>query len=82
MRYIVFLVMLTGCTDAYWDASIGSLGSTANIECFSGGRLIHSSQSTGKVESFEGGGFVWRATDGTTIKTFADCFVTYKKGGQ
>lgn len=79
MKYIVLLVSFVGigCTDATLG-SIGSLGESSDVECFSGGQSIFKDRSTGKVEMLEGGGWHYRSVDGAYVRTFADCFVRVK----
>lgn len=83
MKYLLTLffmsVILTGCTDASWDANFGSLGEKADVTCYSGGKIVFEDRSTGQVMPLEGGGWAFRDTQGNIVKTFADCFVIYKK---
>lgn len=79
MKLLIVLigVLFVGCTDADWDVEVKSIGRSAHITCYSGGKIIFESQSTGQVTVLSGGGWGFRSTDGKIVKTFADCFVIY-----
>jgi len=77
--WIIIALTTAGCTDAVWDSTLGALGESANVKCYSGGQKIFEAQTTGKVGSLQGGGWAFRTTDGRVIQTFADCFVDFKK---
>jgi hypothetical protein len=49
---VSFVLALTGCTDATM-ASLGALGSPADITCYSGTAVIYKGRSTGKVATVE-----------------------------
>ena len=58
MKHILLLLLLTGC-----DTTIGkltSIGSTADIICYSGGKLILETESTGKVVSEGDSGYYFK----------------------
>lgn len=78
LRIIVLVsaALMVGCTDAT-IGSIGALGESAEIVCYSGGEKIFQDKSTGKVEVMEGGGgWHYKSQNGPYVRTFADCFVT------
>ena len=76
---ILIAILITGCTDAEWDARVASLGEVHQVDCYSGGQKIFEAQTSGKVLGLEGGGWAFRTTDNRFVKTFADCFVWYRK---
>lgn len=78
-KVILLTLFLTGCTDAIWDAGVASYGESHQVDCYSGGQKIFESHTTGKVLSLDGGGWAFRTTDNRFVKTFADCFVWYRK---
>lgn len=77
MKYILLLLLLSGC-----DATIGkltSIGSTADITCYSGGKLILETESTGKVVSENGSGYYFKdKKDGRMTEVDAACIIKYK----
>jgi hypothetical protein len=74
---IVVAVALVGCTDASRSA-LGTLGSEADIVCYSGGRAVFSDRSTGKILGSESGaGVYYRSKNsGRYVRAYADCIVT------
>ena len=72
----VFLFM--GCTDARCS-KITSLGDSAEIECYSGGKLIYKGKSTGKVSSEKSsdGYFFLDAKDQRLKEVSGNCVITY-----
>ena len=52
IRLLVLTLLLTcsACTDATWD-KYRVLGDSAEVKCYSGGKLIFHGVSTGKVEN-------------------------------
>ena len=49
--FLIFaLIALSACTDATWD-KYSVLGKSAEVKCYSGGKLIFHALSTGKVEN-------------------------------
>lgn len=79
MKYLILLLILCGCTDAQWDGIIESYNEVHDVSCYSGGQEIFKAKTTGKVTSLSGGGWAFRTTDNRFVKTFADCFVSFKK---
>ena len=77
MKYILLLLLLSGC-----DATIGkltSIGSTADIICYSGDKLILKTESTGKVVSENGSGYYFKdKKDGRMTEVDAACIIKYK----
>ncbi len=76
---LVLFLFIAGCTDAEWDSQIADYSEAHTVDCYSGGQKIFEATSTGKVMNLEGGGWAFRTTDGRFVKTFADCFVWFKK---
>ena len=68
-----------GCTDAFMG-KVASLGSSATIECYSGGKLIYSGTSTGKVSSEQNSdGYFFRDEDtGNVMEVSGNCVITYE----
>jgi len=58
--------LMFGCTDAK-IASIGALGTSAKVECFSGGKTIYKGVSTGRVASLESSDG-WEFKDAATME--------------
>lgn len=75
LLFVIALGFLAACTDAE-RASWGSLGEESTIQCYSGGQVVFSDESTGKVVSGEQGVYFRSKTTGSYIKTFADCVIT------
>ena len=76
---ILAILAIAGCTDAT-RGKLFSLGSSAEIKCYSGGIVIYDGESTGKVRSEEnsdGYYFVDKAT-GATMEVSGNCVITYK----
>ena len=69
---------LAGCTDAE-RSRWGSYGSSATVQCFSGGTVIYDGKSTGKVLSESGSdGYFFRDQKDNRLKEVSgDCIVTY-----
>lgn len=75
MKYLGLLILL-GCTDARLK-QYTTIGSTANVTCYSGGKIIYEGQSTGKV-STESQSDGWYFVDSKTsklIRVSADCVI-------
>ena len=51
-KFILAATMLSGCTDAMFS-KISTIGSKAEVKCYSGSRLIFWGISTGKVSNEE-----------------------------
>ena len=77
MKYILLLLLLSGS-----DATIGkltSIGSAADIVCYSGGKLILETESTGKVISENGSGYDFKdKKDNRMTEVDAACIIKYK----
>lgn len=67
------LSVLTSCT----DAKIETYGSTGNITCYSGGKVIYTGVSTGKIGTEEGSDgwyFMEQGTD-SLVRVSGDCVI-------
>lgn len=67
---------IVGCTDARM-AGFTSIGSAAEVKCYSGGKETYSGRSTGKVattQNSDGWEFV-DATTGKFMRVSGDCIV-------
>ncbi len=76
---IAAALLAMACTDAECS-KYGALGSNAEVECYSGGKLIYSGTSSGKVASegqSDGYYFRDRAT-GRIVEVSADCVFRLK----
>lgn len=78
MKMLITLSMLAlaGCTNAEWS-QLTSLGSPADIICYSGGKVIYQGRSTGKVstESGSDGWFFQDASDNRLVRVSGQCVV-------
>lgn len=83
MKAPLFLLvaLVAGC-DA-WAGKVGSLGSEAHIECWSGDTIIYSGRSTGKVMNSESsdGYYFLDAKTRVLTEVSGNCIVTYGKEG-
>lgn len=79
MKYLLLLLVLTGCSDAF-IGSIASLGEKRSIRCYSGGVLVYEGTTTDKIENEKGSdGYYFTTINGEYIKISADCiFRRYK----
>ncbi len=81
MKYSVLLgfLVLAGCTDAFWDKTVGKLGVSAKIVCYSGGKIIFEDESSGAISSPDGSdGWAYRSkVNGKYREISADCVLTY-----
>lgn len=77
---IAATVCCSGCTDADF-AKLTSLGNTASVKCYSGGKLVVNTTSTGKIrnEKNSNGYFFVEKDTGETIEVDMDCIFRYKK---
>ena len=68
--------MLSGCTDAQ-KKQITSLGSAAEVVCYSGGKEIYRGRSTGKssTEKKSDGWFFEEEGSGKLIRLSGDCVI-------
>lgn len=72
-------LMLVGCSDAE-RGRMTTLGSAAEITCYSGGQAVFTDKSTGRVETDSKGAGVYykSAISGNFVHTYADCIVQSK----
>ena len=70
-----------GCTDAFWDKTVGKLGIAAEIHCYSGGKLVFADESTGAIASAsQSDGWQYRSKKtGKYMEVSADCILMYKE---
>jgi len=75
---ILFSVFVVGCTDAE-RSTFFNYGKSAEVKCYSGGRLIYSGYSSGKVVSYDdSNGYMFRTKgNGALMKVSGDCVITY-----
>lgn len=75
---IVSMFCIVSCTDA-GCGKLTSLGSSARVECFSGGKLIYSGESTGKVlsEKNSDGYYFKDKLDGKMKEVSGNCVIVY-----
>ena len=80
IKYIIVVVSIfsSSCTDAYFG-KITSLGSSANVKCYSGGKLVLDTTSTGKIRSEvkSNGYYFVDKTSGNVTEVDADCVFEY-----
>lgn len=71
-------LLMTGCTDA-GIGKITSVGDSAHVSCYSGGKLIYDGYSTGKVESdFSSDGYYFKDREtGKMLEVSGDCIIIY-----
>jgi len=75
---LVMLLSTTACTDAKFS-KLTTLGSSAHVQCYSGGKLIADYHSTGKIaneEQSDGYYFVAKE-DGKAHTVSGDCDISY-----
>ena len=81
MKYfLIGLILFTiGCNDDELQKVL-SLGNEADIECYSGGKLIYKGTSTGKVSSAENsdGYFFKEKGSGLLKEVSGNCVITYQ----
>ncbi len=73
---IIAALTLAGCTDAGM-ANFTTLGSSADVTCYSGGKITYDGSSTGKVKTTQdsdGWEFVDKAT-GKFMRVSGDCVI-------
>lgn len=73
---ISLLLAFSGCTDAF-RSSIYAYGDKAEIECYSGGKLVYKGKSTGRMATVEGSdGWQFRE-EGTDkfVRVSGDCII-------
>lgn len=71
------LLTLTGCTDAQFE-NLATIGSAAEVTCYSGGVVIYEGKSTGKVATTHGSdGWEFKdAKTGKFVRVSGDCVVS------
>ena len=78
--FLVALVLgLVGCTDAAWDGTVGKLNVSADVKCYSGGKVTYEGTSTGAIRSPESSdGWQFREV-GTNkfVEVSGDCIIRY-----
>jgi len=78
MRYllVVLIGILVGCTDAK-RASIGALGQSGSIKCYSGGKLVLDTTSTGRIATTSNSdGWEFKdAKTGKFVRVSCDCII-------
>lgn len=77
MFFVLFgTAVLAGCTDA-GRKQITTMGSAAEISCYSGGQVIFQGRSTGKVltEEHSDGWYFEDAASGKLIRVSGDCVI-------
>ncbi len=75
---IIVMLFAMGCTDAK-IASYMAYGETAKIECWSGGKVTYSGESTGAVATINGSDG-WQFEDIKTkelVRISGDCIIRY-----
>jgi hypothetical protein len=81
IKYVIIAAVLSsGCTDAYFG-KLKSLGSSASVKCYSGGKLVVDTMSTGKIrsEANSNGYYFVEKDTGEMIEVDADCIFRYIK---
>lgn len=76
---IISILLLTGCTDAAWDSTIGKLNEKGTIKCYSGNMLIYEGKSTGAIKnasSSDGYQFREAGTD-NFMEVSGNCILKY-----
>lgn len=79
MNKIIISLMcfvMVGCTDGKWK-QVTSIGESAKITCYSGGKVIYDGLSTGKVHA-EHDSDGWYFEDASThrlIRVSGDCLI-------
>lgn len=71
---VLFTLGFIGCTDAEIGL-VRSIGDSAKVICYSGGKVVFEDSSTGKVLGLEAGGWAFVSKNHGYVQTFADCFV-------
>lgn len=80
IKFIMIAVFFcSGCTDADF-AKLKSLGNSADVKCYSGGKLVVNTTSSGKIrnEKNSNGYFFVEKDTGETIEVDMDCIFRYK----
>jgi hypothetical protein len=75
---VLLVSLLTGCTDAK-RAKVFSIGDSAKVDCYSGGKLIYSGLSSGKVSSVKDsdGYFFVDKSSGDLMEVSGNCVINY-----
>ena len=84
MNKIIILTIalsLSGCTDAFWDSTVGKLGVGASIKCYSGTMLIYEGESTGAIKNATNSdGYQFRSKEtGKFLEVSGNCILAYKE---
>lgn len=76
---LTMVLFLSGCTDAFWDSTVGKLGVAANIKCYSGTMLIYEGESTGAIKNASSSdGYQFREKkSGKYLEVSGNCILTY-----
>ena len=77
-KIIIYLIcfVMVGCTDAKWK-KVTTLGESAKITCYSGGKVIYDGMSTGKIHAEEQSDG-WYFEDSAThklVRVSGDCVI-------
>lgn len=75
---LVIMLSLTGCLDAQM-AKVRAIGSSAEVTCFSGEKVIYHGKSSGKVISEENSDGYFFRDKGTkqTVEVSGNCIIVY-----
>jgi hypothetical protein len=76
---IISALLLTSCTDAFWDSNVGKLNKKGSIKCYSGNTLIYEGKSTGAISnarSSDGYQFRELGTD-NFMEVSGNCIIKY-----
>ena len=73
---LIIALMLASCTDTD-KASLSSIGSSGEITCYSGGKVILKTKSTGRIQTVEGSdGWEFKdAASGRFIRVSGTCVI-------
>lgn len=73
-------IFLPGCTDGFMG-KMSAYGGSAEISCYSGGKLIYQGTSTGKVtsESSSDGYYFVDSEDDKLKEVSGDCVIEYQE---
>lgn len=73
---LIAILICGGCTDAT-RAHLSQFNDPADVDCFSGGKVIYHGSSTGKIQSNadEDGIYFKEQESGKFVRLYADCIV-------
>jgi len=79
MLIFILLFSLWGCTDAEYQSRV-TLGKSAKITCWTGGKLFLMMDSTGKIERSIFGNYFYFKDNLTSdyIEVSGDCLIAYQ----